>query len=194
VAGADPVGEHRRPQPPSAAAGAHPLRSPRPESRSCRGAGVPPSRQDGDHGFKSRQDRHARLAQRESIRSTGGRPEVQHLHRVPSSSSETEIMTDYESVVGGSSPPGSARPVSLTGKHCAHTAGTDVQLIHWLLSAIPKRTRGLGVIQVEAGSSPVALPKPGYSSGQRERLCKASPSASQVRILDPVRMPSWCRG
>ena len=36
VAGADAVGEHGRPQPPSAAAGAHLLRSPRPKSWSCR--------------------------------------------------------------------------------------------------------------------------------------------------------------
>ncbi len=34
--------------------------------------------------------------------------EARFLVRVPGSSGETEIMTDYESVVGGSSPPGSA--------------------------------------------------------------------------------------
>ena len=34
--------------------------------------------------------------------------EARFLVRVPGSSRETEIMTDYESVVGGSSPPGSA--------------------------------------------------------------------------------------
>src|ERR1035438_5497954 len=58
--------------------------------------------------FKSRSHRHARLAQRKSTCPTCGRPEGQHLQRVPSSHGETEIMADYEFVVGGSSPPGSA--------------------------------------------------------------------------------------
>jgi hypothetical protein len=100
VAGADPVGEHRRPQPPSAAAGAHSLRSPRPDSWSCRGAGVPPARQGGDRGFKSRQDR-------------------------SSSSGETEITTDFESVVGGSSPPGSTSLVSSMGERPSHKREAD---------------------------------------------------------------------
>ena len=48
----------------------------------------------GGREFESRSHRHARLAQRGSIRSTGGRPEVQYLHRVPSPCSPTDRASD----------------------------------------------------------------------------------------------------
>jgi hypothetical protein len=100
VAGADPVGQHGRPQPPSAAVGAHP-RGRRDRSHGLAGElESPPSGQGGDRGFKSRQDR-------------------------SSSSGETEITTDYESVVGGSSPPGSTSLVSSMGERPSHEREAD---------------------------------------------------------------------
>lgn len=57
--------------------------------------------QDGRHPFRP----HSSVGERylDTVEA-----EARFLVRVPGSSGETEIMTDYESVVGGSSPPGSA--------------------------------------------------------------------------------------
>ena len=52
--------------------------------------------------------RHTRVAQWQSARSTGGRPQAHFLPRVPGSCGETEIMPDYGSGGEGSSPSGSA--------------------------------------------------------------------------------------
>ena len=52
--------------------------------------------------------RHTRVAQWQSARPTSGRSQAHFLPRVPRSCGETEIMPDYGSGVGGSSPSGSA--------------------------------------------------------------------------------------
>ena len=131
MAGADPVGEHRRPQPPSAAAGAHPLRSPRPESWSCREAGVPatPSR------WRSRvqvpsgpPEPYSSAAER-----VHDRHEVpgQHGVRLPSVCSSTDRASDYGSEGWGfeslqtRAPPGAQGFIAQWHERPAHTRKVD---------------------------------------------------------------------
>jgi hypothetical protein len=67
---------------------------------------------------------HARLAQRQSTRVTGGRSDGQHVQRVPSAYGPKERTPDYESGSGGSSPPRRAQwsARSLTGRLGSLTA------------------------------------------------------------------------
>jgi hypothetical protein len=75
-----------------------------------------------ERGFESRQDRCGRIAQWQSACTTSKRPPGRNGVRLPGSHGETEIMTDYEFVVGGSSPPGSAAgPVSSAVERLVHT-------------------------------------------------------------------------
>jgi hypothetical protein len=67
-----------------------------------------PARQAGSRGFKSRRSRPCPYSSVGERYPDKVEAEAHFLVRVPGSSGETEIMTDYGSVVGGSSPPGSA--------------------------------------------------------------------------------------
>ena len=147
----------------------------------------------GGREFESRSHRHARLAQRGSIRSTGGRPEVQHLHRVPSPCSPTDRASDRVS--------GGCRFESCQGCRSVAQPGQSAGPTHRMpqVRILPDRPVPFAV----AGRrGPVEPARPVRLVGKapiRElsRWCAqraVTPWLRRGGSIPPSRtMPSWCR-